>query len=369
MLEQLLLRLGRRRPLPARRPDPHAMPDLPQIPVVDAGAAFPRQTLEADIARAHALFDAATQGVPRPVLAGLDRVSRRWLVRQRNACLHEIDEVAARMGRPGSHFLSVSYEWGCTVAVGPSPDGASARLTRTLDWFTPGLGRYVMAARVAGRAGPFVTLTWPGFVGALQAMAPGRFSAALNQAPLRRYCGGLYPLDWAAGKVRFWRTRHEPPLHLLRRVMDGARDYGAARAMLEETPIAAPATFCLAGIAPHEACVIEREETRAWVREVLVPRQEVWVAEVEGRILGMAALGEEMLQQLYIHPDYQGQGIGDALFRLATERYPAGFTLYAFQRNARARAFYEARGCVAVAFGDGSGNEEGEPDVLYAWMK
>ena len=111
------------------------------------------------------------------------------------------------------------------------------------------------------------------------------------------------------------------------------------------------------------------EETRAWVREVLVPRQEVWVAEVEGRIVGMAALGEEMLQQLYIHPDYQGRGIGDALFRLATERYPEGFTLYAFQQNARARAFYEARGCVAVAFGDGSGNEEGEPDVLYAWMK
>ncbi len=111
------------------------------------------------------------------------------------------------------------------------------------------------------------------------------------------------------------------------------------------------------------------EETRAWVREVLLPQQEVWVAEADGRIVGMAALGEEMLQQLYIHPDYQGRGIGDALFTVATERYPAGFTFYAFQRNARARAFYEARGCVAVAFGDGSGNEEGEPDVLYAWMK
>lgn len=109
------------------------------------------------------------------------------------------------------------------------------------------------------------------------------------------------------------------------------------------------------------------EETHTWVREVLLPRQEVWVAEAAGRIVGMAALSEEMLQQLYIHPDSQGQGIGGALFALATVRYPAGFTFYAFQRNARARAFYEARGCVAVAFGDGSGNEEGEPDVLYAW--
>lgn len=111
------------------------------------------------------------------------------------------------------------------------------------------------------------------------------------------------------------------------------------------------------------------EEARAWVREQLLPHQEVWVAEAEGRIVGMAALGGEMLQQLYIHPDFQGRGMGDALFRKATERYPAGFTFYAFQRNTPARSFYEARGCVAVAFGDGSGNEEGEPDVLYAWGK
>ena len=133
--------------------------------------------------------------------------------------------------------------------------------------------------------------------------------------------------------------------------------------------IAAVHTLSMRTAMPWLPDLHTEEETRAWVREVLVPRQEVWVAEVEGRIVGMAALGEEMLQQLYIHPDYQGRGIGDALFRLATERYPEGFTLYAFQRNARARAFYEARGCVAVAFGDGSGNEEGEPDVLYAWMK
>lgn len=111
------------------------------------------------------------------------------------------------------------------------------------------------------------------------------------------------------------------------------------------------------------------EETRSWVRETLLPRQEVWVAEVMGRVVGMAALDEEMVQQLYVHPDFQGQGIGGALFGLAMERYPAGFSFYAFQRNTRARAFYEARGCLAVAFGDGSENEEGEPDVLYTWMK
>ena len=39
--------------------------------------------------------------------------------------------------------------------------------------------------------------------------------------------------------------------------------------------------------------------------------------------------------------------------------------LYTFARNEGARRFYERHGFVAVAFGDGSGNQEGEPDVRY----
>jgi hypothetical protein len=33
----------------------------------------------------------------------------------------------------------------------------------------------------------------------------------------------------------------------------------------------------------------------------------------------------------------------------------------------RARAFYERHGFVAIEFGDGSGNEAGQPDVFYEW--
>lgn len=259
---QLKLRLGKAR----TRGEPMAKtPEkLPEIPVIDTGPAFPLETLVGNERHAHALLDCATQGVPRVVLRALDAMSRRWLVKQGNASLEEIDALARHMNRPGCHFLSVNYEWGCTVGVGPSPDGRSARLTRTLDWFTPGLGRYVIAARVQGAAGPFVTMAWPGFVGVLQAMAPGRFSASINQAPLRRAGGGLFPLDWAAAKAHTWRRPHVPALHLLRTVFETARDYDEARRLLIETPIATPATFSLAGIAPHETCVIERAEQRAF---------------------------------------------------------------------------------------------------------
>lgn len=252
--------------------------NLPAIPVVDTGPAFPAETLEAGLAQAHALLDGATKGVPRPLLHGLDRVSRRWLLRQHGPWLDEIDALAQRLGRPGGHFLSVNYEWGCTVRVAASSDARSAQLVRTLDWFTPGLGRHVMAARVAGEAGPFVTLTWPGFVGVLQAMAPGRFSASINQAPLRRSVGGLFAIDWMAAKARTWRASDAPPVYVLRRIFETARDYAQARRMMIETPLAAPVTFSLAGLAPHETCVIERDHRRAHVIDGAATAANHWQA-------------------------------------------------------------------------------------------
>ena len=109
------------------------------------------------------------------------------------------------------------------------------------------------------------------------------------------------------------------------------------------------------------------DEDRAWVANVVLPHQEVWVAEAGGRVVGVAALDGDMLAQLYILPGEQGRGIGSALLAKAMAQRSTGMRLYAFQRNTRARGFYERHGFVAVEFGDGSGNEEGEPDVLYQW--
>ncbi len=110
------------------------------------------------------------------------------------------------------------------------------------------------------------------------------------------------------------------------------------------------------------------EEDRSWVAHTVLPQQQVWVAAAAGQVVGVASMdAENMLTQLYILPEHQGAGIGSALLETAKAARPEGFSLFAFQRNTRARFFYENRGFVAVAFGDGSGNEEGEPDVLYRW--
>jgi hypothetical protein len=237
---------------------------LEPIPVLDTGPGFAMETLLAHEARAHALLDLATSPLPSAALRQLDKVSRRWLAKWGNAHLAEIDAIAARLGRPGAYFLSVNYEWACTCRVAPGPGRRSARLVRVLDWRTPGLGRHVIAARVESPHGRFVTLTWPGYTGVLTGMAPGRFSAALNQAPMRKAIG-FYVLDWAVSRRRVWTMPHPTPAHLLRSVFESAATFAEARERLTRAPISTPAIFSLAGLRASETVVIERTETDARV--------------------------------------------------------------------------------------------------------
>jgi hypothetical protein len=239
---------------------------LPEIPLIETGPDWVFETLEREVARVHALLDAGAGRVPNAAIRAADAVSRGWLQRHRAPLLSEIERVSQIVGRPGAYFLNVSYEWGCSCRAAPSPDGRSARLLRALDWPDPGLGRYVIAVRVASPAGRWVTLTWPGYVGVLQAVAPGRFAAALNQAPLEGPTG-VFAFDWLAERGQIWRRPHPPASHLLRRVFETAPDCQVARKMLTSSPIAAGAIFTLAGLAPDETYVIERRSDDAHVIE------------------------------------------------------------------------------------------------------
>jgi ribosomal protein S18 acetylase RimI-like enzyme len=109
------------------------------------------------------------------------------------------------------------------------------------------------------------------------------------------------------------------------------------------------------------------DEVRGWIRDVLIPRHDAWVAEVDGAVVGVLALSEGWLDQLYLDPAWRGRGIGDRLVALAKERQPSGLQLWTFQVNEGAQRFYERHGFVAVERTDGSTNEEHEPDVRYVW--
>ncbi len=109
-------------------------------------------------------------------------------------------------------------------------------------------------------------------------------------------------------------------------------------------------------------------ETRAWMRDTVFARHVVRVAEVDREIVGFAARDGAWLTQLYVAPGWTGRGIGSHLLEVMLADAAAAtpvLRLYTFARNAGARRFYERHGFNAVAFGDGSGNEEHEPDVRY----
>ena len=110
------------------------------------------------------------------------------------------------------------------------------------------------------------------------------------------------------------------------------------------------------------------DAVRAWIRDEVVPSTEAWIAvDGDGRVLGFMSLTGAFLDQLYVAPIATGRGLGSRLVDLAKARRPGGLDLYTFQVNAGARRFYERHGFREVARGDGSGNEEGEPDIRYAW--
>jgi len=109
------------------------------------------------------------------------------------------------------------------------------------------------------------------------------------------------------------------------------------------------------------------DQVRDWLRGIVAGEDRTWVADAGGRVVGMMVLDEDGIDQLYVDPAWHGRGIGSRLVELAKRRRPDGLALYTFQVNDRARRFYERHGFVATWFGDGSANEERQPDVRYEW--
>jgi ribosomal protein S18 acetylase RimI-like enzyme len=118
---------------------------------------------------------------------------------------------------------------------------------------------------------------------------------------------------------------------------------------------------------PYLPDLHSHEENRDWMRNRVFKECEVWVARQRSEIVGFMALKPGWIDHLYLRPGLYRRGIGTSFMKLAQSRQPGGLQLYAFQKNERARNFYEKHGFKAILFGDGSLNEEREPDVLYEW--
>jgi len=256
-------------------------PVLSEIPVVDVRDGGPPRHARQSPGEARALRDACLGFFPRaalPLVPLLDRALQRWLKRSCSPYLAEIEQIAAELDFSGVWLLNASYQWGCTSLAGEH-DGAPW-LLRTLDWPFRGLGRYAAVAQLRGECGDFFSVTWPGYVGALTAMAPKRFAACVNQAPMRRRTAHrwLRPYDFGVNALAVGRSAElMPPDQLLRRIFESREDFAAARQMLEAVPVARPVIYTLIGCTANERCVIERTETGFVTREEETSAANDWV--------------------------------------------------------------------------------------------
>lgn len=122
---------------------------------------------------------------------------------------------------------------------------------------------------------------------------------------------------------------------------------------------------------PYAPLAHPDEAVRRWIANVLIPAGGVTAVTSGDAVVGLLALADEgearWVEQLYVAPAFVGKGIGTRCVQHAQQLLAPPIRLYTFQQNEGARRFYERHGFRAIAFGDGSGNEERCPDVLYEW--
>lgn len=119
---------------------------------------------------------------------------------------------------------------------------------------------------------------------------------------------------------------------------------------------------------PYLPNVHEPAEDFEYIKTGVLRDSNVVVADDAGTVVGFCAFKEGSLDHLYIHPDYQRQGLGAQLLERAKQGNDL-LRLWVFQKNHGARSFYEQHGFTLEHTTDGSSNEQREPDACYFWRK
>lgn len=107
-------------------------------------------------------------------------------------------------------------------------------------------------------------------------------------------------------------------------------------------------------------------EYRGYFTNRIAKDHELWVAVRSGRPVGVLAMAEEWIEQLYVDPPEQRRGVGSALLAQAKALSPNCLRVLTLERNVGACRFYERHGFMACDRGR-SPPPEDEPDVSYLW--
>jgi len=122
----------------------------------------------------------------------------------------------------------------------------------------------------------------------------------------------------------------------------------------------------LPGVGPAKLPSLER--LRARIDVEIAAGWRVTLAAAGGEIIGFLAIkpDDAILDQLFMHPEARGMGLGLMLLDAAKAQLPQGFTLFTRPGNTPARKFYEKHGLVHLR--DELHPVFGDPIVWYEWV-
>ena len=81
------------------------------------------------------------------------------------------------------------------------------------------------------------------------------------------------------------------------------------------------------------------------VRDQLLPIADTWVVEEDGKLVAFMSVIDDLIGELFTHPDHQGRGHGRALLERTRLRRDPVF-VEVFEANERAIGFYRSSGFV-----------------------
>lgn len=111
-------------------------------------------------------------------------------------------------------------------------------------------------------------------------------------------------------------------------------------------------------------------ETEQYITS-LVEAGKIFVIRKNNVIAGFMQIEDGLLNHLYVHPKFQGEGLGKILLDRAKEISPNGIVLWVFEENTEAIKFYEREGFTLIEKRGKkeAKNEENLPDRKYEWKK
>lgn len=184
------------------------------------------------------------------VVAAAQSVLQKTYLEEMVGLAEALETPLAEVIASNLYYDAIKAAFACTAFAVDGPEGPLH--ARNLDWWTEG-DLLTVATQVTtftgAPAGDFVTIGWPGFVGVLSGIAPGRFAVTLNAV-----------------------VSDDPPqialpgVFLVRQALEMAETFEDAMALLAETPLASDALLLLTGVENGQAVVVERTPKRYALR-------------------------------------------------------------------------------------------------------